>query len=434
VSQVENDYLEKWTPGGSQTASKAPGRAGPRGGGYPSVLSHGQGALVWDEDGREFVDFVASLAAVGLGHADPRVVGEVEWELKRGNLLSLPTRLEGLASEALCRFLAWPEQVRWVKTGSEATEAAVRICRAATGRAKVLTVQTGYHAWHSWFQAVKPEHPGVPQHYADAIDSIDYGTYGERPMAYTEAMLATGRYACVILEPAPITGGGSREWLARLKEVAHRHGTLLVFDEVVWGFRLAKAGGTEHFTVVPDLATYGKAMGNGVPVAAVVGGRDLMRHAALVSGTYGGDRLGLAAAMAVIKVYDSEPVTSHLWEMGQRLIDGVNRHGTTVQLSGYPVHPVPIVPLCGRITGEEKRAILSLYLQEMAARGVLWHPGGLNVMYSHTSEHVERAVTAAGEANRVVSEAVSAGTVRAMLRGEPYEAAFTRASEGAKAR
>ncbi len=424
-------YLETHTPGGSQTGSKAPGKAGPRGGGYPAVLSHGHGAFVVDANDKHYCDYICSLAAVGLGHANHDVVRAVERQLRRGSLLSLPTLLEGQASEELCKVTGWAEQARWVKTGSEATEAAVRIARCATGRDKILTIKSGYHAWHAWFQAVKPQHPGVPEDIASLIHGLDYGF--EPDFSPPDPL---GEYACVILEPAPITGGGDAAWLKWLVDTAHAHGTLVIFDEVVWGFRLARAGGTEYFGVQPDLACYGKALGNGIPVGAVVGKRDLMQHARLISGTFGGDTLGLAAAMAVMHAYEEKPVVETMWERGSQLCDGFNAINPLLAvMTGYPVHPV--IKFSQMLSvGESNDAgslpseadIMSLFLQELAVRGQLFHPAGLNITYTHRREHIDRTLVACEQALEVVSRALQAGSVRQELRGEPYVQAFARAT------
>lgn len=404
------------TPGGSQTGSKAPGRAGPLGG-YPAFLSHGAGPYVWDVDGHRYLDFVAGLAAVGLGHAHLAVTDAVREALSNGPAMSLPTEAEALASEELCRLTGWAEQARWVKTGSEAAEAAVRVARAYTGRDHVMTVRAGYHSWHSWFQAVKPEHPGVPDAMADLVTGITYGNLEE-----AEDLLRQERYACVILEAAPITGGGDGEYLQGLVNAARRHGALVVFDEVVWGFRLATAGASEYFGVVPDLATYGKALGNGVPVAALVGRREVMRHASLVSGTFGGDGLGLAAARAVMEVYTQFPVCRHLAQRGAALIAGVegalpSLRRVQVEVKGFDVHPVFTVTHAG-----DAVLPMSLLLQELAQRGVLWHHAGANVMWTMAFEQIDAAAQAFEEALRVVDAAAADGAagLRKALRGEPY--------------
>ncbi len=417
------DYLMRWTPGGSQTGSKAPGKAGPLGGGYPAVLDRGLGPYVYDERANAYLDFICSLAAVGLEHAHPLVIGAVIEQLDKGNLLSLPTRLEGTASEMLCGITGWAQQARWVKTGSEATEAAVRIARCATGRDSILTVREGYHAWHSWFQAVKPQHPGVPHVMSSLIDWMPYGASGEALPGQS-----CRDFAAVILEPSPITGGGDAEWLAQLRSWCNATGTLLIFDEIVWGFRLSMSGGTGFYGVKPDLACYGKALGNGIPVAAVVGSTDLMKHASVVSGTFGGDRIGLGAAVAVMGIYQREGVIESLWLAGEALQAAFNgctwALGLPIRMGGLPPHPIVTVDHDGRVE------IMSLLLQELAAHGVLFHPAGLNVMQAHTPEIIKRVTPAFSAALAEVESALCGGVeeVRRRLKGEPYQQAFARRS------
>lgn len=414
--------LARATPGGSQTASKAPGRAGPRTH-YPQALECGQGAWVTDVDGHVYVDWVAGLAAVGLGHAHGSVCAAVIKAIQRGHLLSLPTTAEVEASERLCAITGWAEQARWVKTGSEATAAAVRIARRATGREKVLTIRDGYHGWHDWFQAVKPQHPGVPEALELLIGGMPYGRVPN----------GSAKYAAVILEPTPIdrlvpkTDGHA--YLTDLITWAHANGTLVIFDEVVWGFRLDVAGGTHYYGVTPDLATYGKALGNGVPVAAVVGRRDLMQHADVISGTYGGDRLGLEAALAVMDVYEQRAVVPQLWATGQALVRELGalcrQHSTPDlrwDLTGAPVHPV-LRPTTTDVDDYRARQVMSLLLQELAIRGVLWHPGGVNVMFAHRPRHVDTTVNAFADALHEVTRQCASGEELP----EPYGAAFTRA-------
>lgn len=417
---------QQWTPGGSQTGSKAPGRAGPLGS-YPAFLKSGYGCYSRDVDNNDYLDFIAGLAAVALGHAHPVVVDAVQRAVIYGSLLSLPHPLENEAAEQLCSITGWAESVRWVKTGSEATEAAVRIARCATGRSLVLTVESGYHGWHSWFQAVKPDHPGVPWAFEEVISGLPYGD-----VTQFDAALGSRQYACVILEPAPVTGGGDTEFLRWLVERAHACGTLVIFDEMVWGFRFGPAGFGVANGITPDLACYGKALGNGVPVAAVVGKRDLMQHATLVSGTYGGDLLGLSAAVAVMATYQQQDVCAWLWSLGTHFKVEFNalsaRIATTVgtlgaECSGYPVHPVI------RFSLPDENLAMSVFCQELADHGVLWHPAGGNIIAAMTNSILDEYLANAFEpALRVVAECVEAGTLAERLRGQRYQAAFARAA------
>jgi glutamate-1-semialdehyde 2,1-aminomutase len=413
------------TPGGSQTGSKAPGKAGPLGG-YPLFLKEGRGARTRDVDGHDYIDLIAGLAAVGLGHNDFRVHQAVAQALADGSLLSLPTEREAQASEALCRMTGWATQARWVKTGSEATEAAVRIARAATGKNRILTVRSGYHAWHSWFQAVKPEHPGVPNLMSDLIVGMKYGDYDTVRLALD---WTDNDIAAVILEPAPITGGGDSGWLKWLVETAHKANTLVIFDEIVWGLRLSKSGGTDYFDIQPDLATYGKALGNGIPVAAVVGGDDLMKHATLVSGTFGGDQLGLAAAIAVLDVYDKEPIIQTMWARGVDLKMRLNQlfpgAGGDIQFSctGYSVHPVFNL----RVKETDDYLAMSFFLQRLAEYGVLIHPAGGNIMAALTADDVLMVVEAVTRALDDISLARAKGPLTLAENSIPYQQAFSRA-------
>lgn len=423
----------RWTPGASQTGSKAPGRAGPLGG-YPMFLSHGYGTLVTDLDGNTYLDMVAALASVTLGHAHGAVRDAVLKAVEDGSSLSLPTREEALAAEALVMTMRQPgyaEQVRFVKTGSEATEAAVRVARVATGRMRLLTVRAGYHSWHSWFQAVKPEHPGVPVTMADLIDGFEYGDV-------PHALLRSGQYAAVILEPVPVTGRPPymkddidvELYLRELVDAAHACGTLVVFDEMVWGFRLHAGGAGGRFGVEPDLATFGKAIANGVPIAALVGPERLMRHATLVSGTFGGDRIGLAALRAVCNVYGHAPVCDRMHELGAAFQSHVNEAvgagEYTLRATGEPQHPVLELLAAGSLCKDS--TAWSLLLQGMADRSLLYHPAGGNVMYPMTMTDMAAAAAAVVESLADLNRAAEAdGGVDGALRGQPYAQAFARA-------
>lgn len=423
------------TPGGSQTGSKAPGRAGPCGG-YPMFLERGSGAYVHDLDGHSLIDMIGSLAAVAIGHADPHVAAAVVEALADGGSLSLPTRAETYAAEDLCAYIGagYAQQVRFVKTGSESTEAAVRIARVATGRSKVLTVRGGYHSWHSWFQAVKPQHPGVPREMEWIVTGFNYGYM---PVSELESQ----EYAAVILEPLPITGkpdGWSNDdvtnYLANLAACARRYGTVVIFDEVVWGLRKGPGGAGGYFGVEPDLATFGKALGNGVPVGAVVGPSRLMQHATLISGTFGGDRLGLAALRAVMELDKGGTVAQRLYDLGTTFREMV-RVGTavagggpyTVEATGDESHPV----LRLRLYATDADAVaMSVLLQGMADEGVLYHPAGGNMMAAMTGQDVADAAAAVAASvsrlNRAYNKGGSDG-VRAELRGEPFVQAMARA-------
>lgn len=321
------------TPMGSQTRSKAPGRVGPRStdADYPLFAVGGDGAWLHDADtGRKYLDFAGANAAIPLGYGHPRVTKEVHAVLG-APLLSLPHIDEANTSEALTLALPWLEQVRWVKTGSEAVTAAVRIARAKTGMPHVLVARHSYHGWHDWSQAISYEgyrrpHPpwalvdkrGLPHQTKETLSDYEYAAPEGHAASIEEVAARVGRLvAAVVVEPHRFMVD-QRDLLIRARRICDGVGAVLIFDEMVYGFRWAKGGASEHFGVQPDLACYGKALGNGFPVACVAGKSDVMCYAedAMVSGTFGGDRVGLAAARAVLDVHDHYNVIGKLWSHG----------------------------------------------------------------------------------------------------------------------
>ena len=359
------------TPRGCQTLSKNA---------YPFPLTHvarGSGSRLTLADGRELIDWVASLATVTLGHAHPVVNDAIRRQLHDGGTFALPHRLEVSVSERLCAVMGY-EQARWSSTGSEATEAAVRVARIATGRDVVLT--EGYHSWFSTFTAARIEHPGCPEMFRHAIREWT-------EIHQLKSWIGFFTPAAVILEPMHFTAEQLREIIA----LAHSRGALVIFDEVVSGLRVAMRGAQELYDVRPDLSVYGKAITNGTfPVACVVGSRALMQHAWPASGTYSGHPIGLAAVNAVLDVYEREPIIARMHEAGRALIEGVNALGGAVKATGHPARPI--------FTGAP--SVLARFHAAMAAGGVLTHPAGCNAMAAHTKDDVAATVEACARAMR----------------------------------
>jgi glutamate-1-semialdehyde aminotransferase len=299
----------------------------------------------------------------------------------------------------------------------------VRVARAATGRDVI--VYCGYHGWHSWYAVTTPRSKGIPKEESRRVAPFSYNDLDS-----LEAVLEEhhGQVAAVMMEPVLLDAPASG-FLAGVKAAAHRHGALLIFDEIVSGFRWAVGGAQEHFGVVPDLATFGKGMANGLPLASIVGPRELMREFedVFVSSTFGGDTLALAACRATLDVYRREPVIEHLWRMGRRFQDGFTalaaRLGVPARAIGYPVHPKVVID---HRSPEMQRLLTSLFLQETAARGVIVHFAGFNVSFSHAVADVDHTLAACEAALVAVGEAIADGRPAERLRGKPYQEAFKR--------
>jgi len=411
----------RFVPGASQTLSKGANMFVE--GAYPVFLERGRGCRVWDVDGREYVDYILGLASITLGYGYPSVAEAVRAQVDAGSIFSLPHPLEAEVAERLTEVIPCAEMVRFLKTGSEANTAAVRVARAATGRDMI--VYCGYHGWHDWYAVTTPRSKGIPKGANDLIVP-----FGFNDLVSLEAALEQyrGQVAAVIME-AVLLDEPARGFLEGVRAATHRHGAVLIFDEIVSGFRWAVGGAQEYFGVVPDLATFGKGMANGLPLAAVVGRAELMREFEdiFVSSTFGGDTLALAAARAVLAEYRRRPVIEHLWKIGRRFQDGfgraVSRTGVPAECIGFPVHPKIVF----RKEGEEaRRLLMSLFLQETARRGVIFHFAGFNVSFSHLDADVDQTLAACEEALQVLAGALDDGRIAERLEGKPYGEVFRR--------
>lgn len=413
--------LRSVTPGGAQTLSKRAERF-PEGA-FPVALERGEGAYVWDVDGNKYLDMICGLAAMTLGYSRQYITGAVQYQLSRGVTFSLATELEAEVAEKIIDLVPCAEQVRFVKTGSEATEAAIRIARKATGRDLILTVGSGYHSWHSWFQVVKPEHPGIPKPYEQMVLALPYNDLANFKKAFDLTNCDGYRIAAVILEPCHYehpTGG----FLEGLRELCTQYGAVLIFDEMVTGFRWANGGAQEYFGVTPDLATFGKACANGYPLAFVCGKADLMQHADVVSGTFGGEALSLAACSAVLDIYKTEPIIDTLWARGRQFQNGVNAAINMFSMANVAICDGFAVKPRIRFTTEDasvNNLMLSLFVQELAVHGVLWHPAGGNVSAAMNEADINFALNGVVSALLPVKEALESGDWSA-LKGKPIQA------------
>lgn len=421
-------HAARVTPGAAQTLSKRPGNWPV--GAYPACIARAHGAHFWDLDGHQYLDWSCGLGAVSLGYGDPDVTEAVMRTMAAGGpSLSLPHRLEASVGEQFLQAIDRPtDQIRWVKTGSEATEAAIRVARSATGRDLILTVAGGYHSWHSWFAATKDVAPGVPPEYHEMVQTFAYNDLAELETIVklfrhdTHAIDGSPRgIAAVIMEPVSFTPHAPG-FLAGVRALCDRYGILLIFDEVFSGFRWFKGGaGQSFFRVQPDLMTFGKSIANGYPLGCLVGAPDLMAHASVISGTFGGDTLALAACGAVLDRYREQDPTPHNWAIGDSLASGVKTllsvTDLPARLEGYGIHPRLVW------TPEDallRRRLMSVWLQELAQQGIHVHPQGWNVMAAHTQDDVHDSLDAAAHAFKACQVAWQTGDW-SVLRGATIE-------------
>ena len=326
-SNVLQARLHEVVPGGAHTFAKGSDQ-------YPEdmapVLVRGRGARVWDVDGNEFVEYGMGMRAVTLGHGYGPVVEAVRAAIGDGVSFTRPTELELAAAEDFLRLVPGADMVKFCKNASDATSTALRLARAATGREVVaMCHDQPYFASQDWFVGTLPINTGVPA----AVRSLVRG-FGYNDLESLRAVLEAEPVAAVIFEAASALAEPAPGFLEGVRALCDQHGTVLIFDETITGFRWAAGGAQSVYGVTPDLSTWGKAMGNGFSVGALAGCRDLMElgglltdrpRVFLLSSTHGAETTGLAAFRAVVKAYrETDPVAT-MERQGRLLADGSTR-------------------------------------------------------------------------------------------------------------
>ena len=361
-------------------------------GASPAYFARGKGCRLWDADGHEYVDYLMAYGAILLGYADERVDRKAFEQTARGSLLSLnhPLHLEFV--ETLLTRFDGAEMAVFLKTGSEATTVAMRLARRATGRRKIA--RAGYHGWHDW---CVPLESWVPEGLAAEVLEYD----AMRPETL-ETLLAehAGQIAAVILAPEMVHPP-SKGTLHAIQNAAQAAGAVFVLDEVKTAFRIAPGSMQARFGLSPDLTTVSKALGNGWPIAAVLGRRAVMEagNGMHYSATYHGDTASMAAALEVLAILDREPVQAHVWRLGERLLEGlqilIRELEVPASAYGEPLPPMPFFRF-EHPDPAVNEAMRDTFTEAVLERGILLHPRHLwFVSAAHTDEDIDRTLEAA---------------------------------------
>jgi glutamate-1-semialdehyde 2,1-aminomutase len=407
-------------PLGSQTFSKSAMQYVK--GVSPLFIESGKGSIVQDIDGNEFIDYIMGLMPVVLGYQDPDVDAAIIKQLGSGITFSLATELEVLLAERLIDLVPCAEMVRYGKNGSDVTTAAIRLARAHTGREQIAIC--GYHGWHDWYIGTTARDIGVPE----SVKSLSF-TFPYNDADALGDMLAADPegFAAVILEP---TSGVEPEagFLERLRELTFKYGVLLIFDEVVTGFRVDLGGAQKYYGVTPDLATFGKSMANGMPISAIVGQREFMRTMddIFFSTTFGGEALSLAASLATIDKLEASNALPRISNLGSRISARLDelliKHDLEehFRVSGADWYPI----FSSKKSHISDITINSLLRQELVANGILALPS-LHLCLAHDNQDVfSRTITGWNQALEAVGEAIRSNDPGARLRGAPIEDVF----------
>lgn len=415
------ETASKIIPSGTQTFSKGVTQFVK--GFAPVFLHHGKGARVWDVDENQFIDYVMGCHPLILGYADPDINAAIVKQLELGSLFSLPNKLEIDVSQLFIETVPCAEAVRFGKNGADATTAAVRVARAVTGRDHIA--YCGYHGWHDWYIANTDLNSGIPDFNKGLSHSFTYNNLDSLEEILTKYH---NQVACVIMEPLTILEP-ENNFLQEVKKMAHAHGALLIFDEIITGFRFAVGGAQELTGVTPDLATFAKAISNGIPISALVGKKEYMfsLEKTFFSFTYGGDCVGLAAANACIPKIRDKNVPDHLNRMGTILKKGINQMVESyslpdfIQCVGYPCRTILSFDGCGRFDPLELKSYVQ---QELLRRGILWAAYHA-LSYSHDEKIIETTLNAFEDVFKNLKGMISNNvSIRSAIEGEPVEPVF----------
>ncbi len=391
----------------------------------PVYAQSSKGSRFIDVDENEYIDWMSSVGAVILGHADDVVDRAVEEQIKRGSLSSLNSPLEIELAEELVDTIPSAEMVRYTKGGGEACAAAARIARGTTGRDKIIFC--GYHGWHDWYQAanyeadpVSGEFPfagiepiGVPKVLAGTVIPFPYGDLDALRQLLDEH---AGEVAAVMMEPLRSTLP-EPGFLEGVKKLAHAHGAILIFDEVSCGWRLSVGGVQEYVGVTPDMTVLAKAMSNGYPMGAVVGSREVMEPASrmFVSSSYWSDNIGLTAALTTVRELKRRDSAAFFLETGEKLRQALNGSIADAGLSGEYTGLHTALSLSLSLPDENLRdKVNTLFIQEMARRGVHC-PMGFILNMAHTDEVIRRTAEAATEAFEVIRSGLESDDIDSLL-------------------
>lgn len=406
-------------PGGAHTYSKGDDQFPEQ---APGFIARGRGCHVWDVDGNEFIEYGMGLRAVTLGHAFQPVLDAAYRQMQLGINFSRPAKIEVDLAEAMLEIIDGADMVKFAKNGSDVTTAAVKLARAYTDRDLIaICGDQPFFSTDDWFIGTTEMNAGVPRAVIDMTLKFRYNDIESLQELFDQH---PGQIACVLLEAEAVTPPAAG-YLKAVKDLCEERGAVLIFDEMITGFRWHLGGAQKLHGVVPHLSAFGKAMGNGFAISALVGKSEIMRlggldhdqaRVFLLSTTHGAETHALAASLETIRIFREREVVEFLWKQGERLRTGINqlisRHGIAghFEMTGRPCN---LVYQTKDSQCEPSQAFRTLFLQELIRGGIL--APSFVVSFSHSNEDIDRTIDVVDQAFRVYARALEDGAEKHLV-------------------
>jgi glutamate-1-semialdehyde 2,1-aminomutase len=397
-------------------------QTGANGACYPLFVARSKGCHFWDTEGRSYIDYVMGWGCALLGYAEPRVQEAVRRALESGAVVPLPHALEVEVAEMLTEDIPCAERVVFGKNGSDACTVAARLARAYTGRNVIL--YSGYHGWQDWWvEQVGFGNCGVPDRVTPLIHRFKFNNQADFQRLFD---LYKHDLAAVMLEPSGPAEGpqGSPQdadpaFLRFLADSARKAGALLVYDEIMTGFRYPGGSVQKATGVIPDLTCLGKALGGGMPLSALVGRAGIMEsamHRTHYGPTFKGEIYSLAAAKVALGIYRTEPVAEHVFAHGNKLREGINRLSAELGVNAQCVGPAFRATI---VFSDDDVSLVrlkrTLYFQELLKRGIMTYNGFMLPSYAHDDQVLNQLLEFAGQAFECVAQAERSGTLERVI-------------------
>ena len=354
-------------------------------GDFPLFVSRAKGCYIWDVDGNKYIDYTCALAPIIIGYNIDEINRSIVKQLNDGITFSLPHEIEIKLAKKLISIIPCAEMVRFAKNGADVTSAAIRIARAYTKRDIIL--RSGYHGGQDWYLITQPPQDlGVPKAMKKLIDVFKYNDIEDLK---NKIKKYKNRVAAVIMEPVPMDTP-QKGYLEKVREITKENGIILIFDEIVTGFRMSMGGAQEYYNVTPDLACFGKAMANGMPISILVGRKKIMEATenVFLSTTFGGETLSIAAALATIDYIKQHKVIGHTWKMGRKLYDGLTRLIKKYNINAHLIgQKFKFKIIFNNQDGSESNIKKLFFLQQAVYKGVFFGTV-INFNYSHKDKEI----------------------------------------------